>query len=102
MSADTVKFALSLSVVLVLVYGLTDGYIITVGSKRFPVGSPSWMDGPKTSVEESPFTVQGTTPFDNRDWYQVVQRNAWFDSGYKFMSTIQGTRRFQRLQLFPH
>ena len=54
MSADTVKFALSLSVVLVLVYGITDGYIITVGSKRFLVGSPSWMDGPKTSVEESP------------------------------------------------
>ena len=50
-------FALSLSVVLVLVYGLTDGYIITVGSKRLPVGSPSWMDGPKTSV-----TVQGTSP----------------------------------------
>ena len=37
-----------------------------------------------------------------RDWYQVVQHNAWFDSGYKFNSTIQGTRRFQRLRLFPH
>ena len=34
------------------------------------------------------------------DWYQVVQRNAWFDNGYKFMSTIQGTRRFNGCSYF--
>ena len=44
MSADTVKFTLSLSVVLVLVYGLTDGYIISLGSKRFPCRQ-SHLDG---------------------------------------------------------
>ena len=32
----------------------------------------------------------------------MVQRNAWFDNGYEFMSTIQGSRRFQRLRLFFH
>ena len=43
-------------------YELTDAYIITVGSKRFFVGSPSWMVDAKTSVEESPVAVQGTAP----------------------------------------